>query len=61
MEFSCDICGLPVYAFGGMTETRCLDCQAVDTVCEDAEGAALRELLQDSHEMGRGTPPVEGD
>jgi LSD1 subclass zinc finger protein len=58
MEYVCEVCGAAVHAFRGAAETRCAGCEAADA--EDgnghAERRALRRLLRDDHEKGRGTP-----
>jgi LSD1 subclass zinc finger protein len=62
MEFVCDICERPVHVFAGASETRCRACQeAFPEGSEEDERAALQQLLQDEHEMGRGIAPSRDD
>jgi hypothetical protein len=61
IEFVCEICERIVYNFGGATRTRCSDCELGDEGREHAEQQALRELLHDTHEKGRGAPPVRDE
>jgi LSD1 subclass zinc finger protein len=62
MEFICELCLRPVHVFAGAAETRCLACQeAFPEAREEDEREALRQLLQDEHEMGRGTAPSRED
>jgi hypothetical protein len=54
MEFVCEVCDCVVYSFGGATQTRCSECELDDEKREHAERKALRDLLHDTHEKGRG-------
>ncbi len=59
MEYACEVCGAAVHVVGGAGETRCAGCEAPNDPEEKdghAERRALRRLLRDSHEKGRGTP-----
>lgn len=60
IEFVCEVCERIVYNFGGATRTRCSDCELLldDGMREQAEQQALRELLHDEHEKGRGAAPI---
>ena len=61
MELVCEVCDATVYSFRGTSETRCLDCEMADEDGGHAERMALRLLVHDSHEKGRGKPPPQED